>query len=84
VVVERSDGSHRRQVDQRCVYAVAAWSPDGRKLLVMQDVSGHHFTMFAVSVDAPFESVPVVENVRVKNAHTWPGRYDVSWQPRPS
>ena len=63
---------------------MAAWSPDGRKLLVMQDVGGVNFTMFAVSVDAPFESVPVVEMVRVNHARSWPGRYDVSWQPRPS
>ena len=29
----------------------------------MFDVSGRHFTMLAVAVDAPFESVPVVEEV---------------------
>jgi WD40-like Beta Propeller Repeat len=87
VVVERPDGSQRRNLDAGCTYgfyAVAAWSPDGRKLLLMRDVSGLDFTMFAVSVDAPFKSVPVVERVRVPNAHTWPGRFDVSWQPRPT
>lgn len=90
VVVERPDGSGRRVLDIRpvghtsCPYAVAAWSPDGRRLLLMFDVSGLDFTMVSVSVTAPFEQVPVVEMVRVKNARTWPGRFDVSWQPRPS
>ena len=90
VVVERPDGSGRRVLDIApvghtvCPYTVAAWSPDGRRLLVMFDVTGLHFTMVSVSVTAPFEQVPVVEMVRVPNARTWPGRYDVSWQPRPS
>ena len=83
-VVERPDGSHRRCLPDLGIYAVAAWSPDGRKLLVMKDVSGWHFTMFAVSVDAPFTHVQVVEHVRVPNSHTWPGRGDVAWQPRPT
>ncbi len=86
LVVERPDGSDRRHLPVGClgIYAVAAWSPDGRKLLVMKDVSGLNFTMLAVSVDAPFETVPVVQGVRVNSSHSWPGRYDVSWQPRPS
>ena len=90
VVVERPDGSGRRvlpigPVGQTvCPYSVAAWSPDGRKLLVMFDVSGYHFTMVSVSVTAPFEQVPAVEMVRVNNPRSWPGRGDVSWQPRPS
>ena len=84
LVVERPDGSHRRCLPDLGIYAVASWSPDGRKLLVMRDVSGWHFTMFAVSVDAPFEIVSVAEHVRVPNSHTWPGRGDVSWQPRPT
>jgi hypothetical protein len=76
VVVERPDGSQRRDLDLGCAYpfyAVAVWSPDGRKLLVMRDEGG--FSMFAV---------PVVKNVRVNNARSWPGRGDVSRQPRPS
>ena len=50
----------------------------------MYDVSGRDFTMFAVSVRAPFTMVPVVERVRVNHGRSWPGRGDVSWQPRPS
>ena len=87
VVVERPDGSHRRNVDVGCTYpfyAVAAWSPDERKLLLMRDVSSLDFSMYAVSIYPPFEVVPVVERVHVNSAHSWPGRFDVSWQPRPS
>ena len=90
VVVERPDGSGRRALQVGpvgqtvCPYAVAAWSPDGRRLLVMFDVSGINFTMVAVSVNAPFENVPVVENVRVNHPRSWPGRGDVSWQPSTS
>ena len=90
LAIERPDGSGRHVLyvgpvqNTVCPYAVAAWSPDGRRLLVMFDVSGLHFTMVSVSVHAPFESVPVVEMVRVNHPRSWPGRYDVSWQPRPS
>ena len=87
VIVARPDGSDPRVLPNPegfCSYAVAAWSPDGRKLLVMRDVSGLHFTMYAVSVDSPFETVPVVQHVRVNHGRSWPRRGDVSWQPRPS
>jgi WD40-like Beta Propeller Repeat len=90
VVVERADGSRSRALQTGlvngvgCPYAVAAWSPDGLRLLLMFDVSGWHFTMIAASVKPPLTHVPVVEHVRVPNSHTWPGRGDVSWQPRPS
>lgn len=87
VIVARPNGSDRRLLpnpEGACSYAIGAWSPDGRKLLVMRDVSGLHFTMYAVSVDSPFESVPVVQQVRVNHGRSWPGRGDVSWQPRPS
>ena len=53
----------------------------------MFDVSGRHFTMVAVSVSAPFTRVLVVERVRVNHIRhgiSWPGRGDVSWQPRTS
>lgn len=90
VIVERPDGSGRRALQVGpagqtiCPYAVAAWSPDGRRLLVMFDTSGRNFTMIAVAVNAPFKQVPIVEGVRVNHARSWPGRGDVSWQPRRS
>jgi len=90
VVVERSDGSARRVLPTVTVghttvpYEVAAWSPDSQELLLMFDVSGRHFTMVSVSVTAPFNAVSVVEMVGVNNARSWPGRFDVSWQPTPT
>jgi len=90
VIVERADGSGRRTVPvvrrngSYCPYALAAWSPDGRMLLVMYDISGKDFTMFAEAVSAPFKKVRVVERVRVNHERSWPARGDVSWQPRPS
>lgn len=89
VLVERPDGSGGRVVPvarrtpSRCPYSFAAWSPDGRRLLLMYDVTGRDFTMFAVPISVPFKRVSVVERVRVNHGRSWPGRGDVSWQPRP-
>jgi Tol biopolymer transport system component len=84
VVVARPDGSSRRVLkDLLCPYAVAGWSPDGRQIIVMQDIDGSHFTMNAVSVDAPYDIVPIVVQVRVNHGRSWPGYGDVSWQSRP-
>jgi hypothetical protein len=92
--VARPDGSHERVLRfhaDACMYAVAAWSPDGRKLLMMTEggspqpppgkAGNTGFAMFAVSVNAPFDTVPIVRSVRVNHARSWPGRGDVSWQP---
>jgi Tol biopolymer transport system component len=82
IVVARPDGSEKRVIeDDPCSYAIAGWSPDGRKLLVMRDISGLHFTMREVSVDAPFSSTAVAIAVRVNHPRSWPGYGDVSWQP---
>jgi hypothetical protein len=82
VTVARPDGSDARDLDVSvCPYAVAGWSPDGRKLLLMYDVSGFHFTMSAVPVDAPREAVAVAVAVRVNHPRSWPRSGDVSWQP---
>lgn len=81
IVVERADGSDSRIVAQFSAYALAGWSPDGRWILSMQDVSGFHFTMHATSIDEPFETVAIVERVRVNHGRSWPGDGDVSWQP---
>ncbi len=82
IVVSRPNLSDRRVIkDDPPSYAIAGWSPDGRKLLVMRDVGG--FSMRAVSVEAPFVSRTVVAYVRVNNARSWPSYGDVSWQPIP-
>jgi Tol biopolymer transport system component len=82
VVVSRLDGSEPRDlgVESLGTYALAAWSPDGKTLLVMRDISGFHFTMLAVPVDAPSEAVPVGGAVRVNHPRSWPGQGDVSWR----
>jgi hypothetical protein len=83
IVVSRPDGSQRRVIqDYPPSYAIAGWSPDGRKLLVMRDVGGG-FMMRAVSVEAPFDSTSLFAYVRVNNERSWPGYGDVSWQPIP-
>lgn len=81
LVVERADGSDSRIVGQLSAYALAGWSPDGRWILSMQDVSGFHFTMHATSIDEPFETIAIAQRVRVNHGRSWPGNGDVSWQP---
>jgi hypothetical protein len=84
IVVSRRNGPGKRVIpDYPCGYAIAAWSPDETKLLVMKDVSGFHFTMVAVSVNPPFPATPVVVRVRVNHSRSWPRYGDVSWQPIP-
>jgi len=80
-IVSRPDGSDQRVI-KGAYYASGGWSPDGSKLLFMQDVGGG-FTMSAVSVEAPFTAQTVVAYARVNNARSWPGYGDVSWQPVP-
>jgi WD40-like Beta Propeller Repeat len=83
IVVSQPDDSDRRVLrDSPPSYAIGGWSPDGRKLLVMQDVGGG-FRMRAVSVDPPFVSTTVVAVVPVNGSRSWPGYGDVSWQPIP-
>jgi len=84
IVVSRPDGSDRHVIkDFPPSYAIAGWSPDGRKLVVMRDVNGG-FMMRAVSVNAPFSSAQIAAYVRVNNARSWPRYGDVSWQPLPT
>jgi hypothetical protein len=42
-----------------CPYAIAAWSPDGQQVLLMEDVSGHDFTMHTIAVDSDFKATIV-------------------------
>jgi hypothetical protein len=82
IIVSQPDGSDRRVIPDDGSYAIAEWSPDRRKLLVMRDVGGG-FSMRAVSVVPPFTSKTIVAFVRVNTARSWPRYGDVSWQPRP-
>jgi hypothetical protein len=63
-----------------CPFAMPAWSPDGRQVLLLEDVSGSDFTMHAIGVDSRLEVV-IVSTVRTNGARSWPGWGDVSWQP---
>jgi Tol biopolymer transport system component len=86
ILVSRPDGSDRRLIPDNLggepSYAIAGWSPDGRKVLLMKDVGGG-FNMRAVSVEPPFASETVVAFARVNDERSWPGYGDVSWQPIP-
>jgi WD40-like Beta Propeller Repeat len=83
IMVARPDGtaSQAIPVNTQCGYALPTWSPDGRQVLLMQDVSGIDFTMQAIAVDRPFGVVTIVSAVRTNGARSWPGWGDVSWQP---
>jgi hypothetical protein len=84
LVVSRPDGSDRRRMDDLSpAYAIAGWSPDGRKVLLMSDGGGIAFTMQAVSVNPPFTEKTVVAAGRLISDRDWPGNGDVSWQPIP-
>jgi Tol biopolymer transport system component len=83
IVVSRPNDSGKRVIkDSPPSYAIAGWSPDGRKLLVVRDVGGG-FMIRAVSAEAPFASTTIAAYVRVNNERSWPGYGDVSWQPTP-
>ena len=62
-------------------YSFPAWSPDGKFVLAMGDVSGHGFTLAAISVDSPAQSIVLAQSVAVNSASNWPVRGDSSWQP---
>ena len=81
LVVARPDGTDVRVIPLGyCPYAIAAWSPDSTRILLMEDVSGMDFTMHEVAIDRGVQSV-VVSTVRTNGARSWPGWGDVSWQP---
>jgi Tol biopolymer transport system component len=83
IVVAKLDGTvlHVFPLDSNCGFALPTWSPDGRQVLFLQDVSGINFTMQAFEVDSPFAMVTIVSMVRTNGARSWPGWGDVSWQP---
>lgn len=97
ISVSRPDGSDKRIIpDGPPSSAIAGWSPDGRKLLLMRDVgprppgsslppcaSQNDFTMRAVTVQAPFASTTIASYVCTDGDRAWPGYGDVSWQPIP-
>ena len=79
MVVTKPDGPVHVFPLGYCPYAIAAWSPDGRQVLLMQDVGGG-FAINAIGVDSAV-AVTIVSNVVTDGARSWPGWGDVSWQP---
>jgi hypothetical protein len=83
IIVSHPNGTARRLIsDAPASYSISGWSPDGREILLMRDI-GDAFTMRAVSIDAPFDSTTIADDVPVNNARSWPTYGDVSWQPSP-
>jgi len=81
IVVARPDGTAAHVIPLSfCPFAMPAWSPDGRQVLLLEDVSGRDFTMHAIGVDSPLE-VTIVSMVRTNGPRSWPGWGDVTWQP---
>lgn len=74
-----ADAAHAIQLSAT-PYAISAWSPDGRQVLLMTDV-GEAFSVRAVAVDSPFEVTTIVSSVTVNGGRSWPAWGDVSWQP---
>ncbi len=82
VTASRPDGSDSRMLRTgACPYSIAAWSPDGQQVLLMQDISGFDFAMHAVSIDPSIATVTILPRVMVNDSRSWSGRGDVSWQP---
>jgi Tol biopolymer transport system component len=81
IVVSTPDGSAARAIALAvCGYAIAAWSPDGRQVLLLQEVGSADFAMQAIAVDS-LTQVTIVSTVRTNGTRSEPGRGDVSWQP---
>jgi hypothetical protein len=81
LVVSRPNGTDAHVITLTyCPYAIAAWSPDATRILLMQDVSGADFAIHALAVDSGADTV-VVSPVRTNGGRSWAGRGDVSWQP---
>ena len=81
IVVSRPDGTAAHAIAMAlCGYAIAAWSPDGRQVLLLQEVGSADFALQAIAVDSLFQ-VTIVSTVRTNGARSEPGRGDVSWQP---
>ncbi len=80
LVILRPDGTDTHVNDlPYCPYGIAAWSPDGRQVLLMEDTGGG-FTIHAFDVIDGTEVV-LVHNAPVNGQRSWPGAEDVSWQP---
>ena len=78
LVVGPADGSADRRVAD-CGYSIAAWSPDGARILLLSDSGlGVGLTVVPVAGPPPMTSIGYVP---INGARSFPGRGDASWQP---
>jgi hypothetical protein len=81
VVSATTPGSSEQHLPfSECGFSLPTWSPDGHRLVVLDDVGGA-FSLNTVAIDPPHDFVTIVPRVEVNNERSWPGRGDVSWQP---
>jgi hypothetical protein len=80
IIVHPADGSPERTIAGKYPYAIAGWSPDSTKVLLLRDVSGHDFELSAVSVDEPFTVEVIADRIPTNGSRSWPERRDLSWQ----
>jgi Tol biopolymer transport system component len=82
ILIEQANGSppHRVLGTRLCGYSLAAWSPDGSRVVMLSD-GGRHATMSIASVAGPMTERHIAPNIPVNGSRSWPGRGDVSWQP---
>jgi Tol biopolymer transport system component len=64
-----------------CPYSIAAWSPDGKRLILMESVPRQGFTIHAVTIDDPSGDQVIASTVPTNSPGSLPGRGDVAWQP---
>jgi hypothetical protein len=79
LVVMRRDGSDAHVIALKVSGTLAAWSPDGRQVLLLED-AGLATTVEAIGIDSTVD-VTIVSAIGTNGARSSPGRGDVSWQP---
>ncbi|HEY8199216.1 MAG TPA: hypothetical protein VIF44_05555, partial [Candidatus Limnocylindrales bacterium] len=78
VVTVRPDGSDPRIIDDYG-YAIS-WSPDGQRLLYVQD-GGEGYVVLTATADGTEQPAVVVPSVRIRCCRSYPSTDSLSWQP---
>ncbi|MGZ8822153.1 MAG: hypothetical protein ACXWX1_12630 [Aeromicrobium sp.] len=79
LLVTRADGSDPRVIGPQSFYSIATWSPDGSRVLAMEDSTA--VMIVAISVEEPYERIVMAPSITINGFRSYPGRGDVSWQP---
>ena len=81
LIVVRPDGSDLRIIDG---YGYnATWSPDGQRLMYIQDASSTSWRLMVANGDGSGAPATLVGEVTIPNAHSFPAAEQFSWQPVP-